>query len=96
MITEIDLIMDMQGRPILVLPKHIKEGQTTLTVKDESFEISVNGKQEAKLENVEAGILMALGLQKKVGISVQEENSNVTPDVIEYVADVELKFNNIN
>lgn len=91
MITTADMILDIHGRPILVLPKHIPDGKAVLTVMDDSFAIAVDGKREVLLERIEAGILMSLGLQKKVGIAVQEDD-HLVPDTIEYVADVELKF----
>ncbi len=94
MITTADMIMDIHGRPILVLPRHISDGKAVLTVMDDSFAITVDGKREVLLEKIEAGILMALGLQKKIGISIHD-GGHLLPDTIDYVADVELRFNAI-
>ena len=91
MMTTADIIIDEEGRPILVVPAKLSDGSTVLTVQDKSFQISVNGTTELELSDVKDEYLIALGGHKKVGISVQEEGQPM-PDTIHYVADVEQKF----
>lgn len=88
--TTADIVIDTQGRPILLVPAALSEGQTVLNLYETGFEITVDGKPEVKLENIADEFLMTLGLQNKVGISVKEEGADM-PDTIEYVADVKLK-----
>lgn len=89
MMTTAEIVMDTQGRPILLVPKGLSEGQTVLTISDSGFEIAVDGKPEVRLDNIADEFLMTLGLQNKVGIAVKGEGDEM-PDEIVYVADVKL------
>lgn len=91
MMTSADIIVDTEGRPILVLPSKLSEGETILKIKDDSFQIDVNGQTEVEMNNVADEYLIAMGLHKKIGISVQEAENKI-PDTIHYVADVEQHF----
>lgn len=91
MMTTADIVVDTEGRPILVVPETLPYGDTVLTVRDDSFDIAVNGETALKLDNIEEDFLIALGLQKQIGISVQPADQAI-PDTINYVADVALAF----
>ena len=91
MITNADMIMDTNGRPILVLQEHLPEGKTVLTVNNTGFEISVDGEQKAVFKEIGHDVLTALGFQSKVGISVHD-GGRLYPDTIEYVADVKTNL----
>ena len=93
MIKNADIVIDTQGRPILVVPAKLSEGQTVLNLSDTGFEVTVNGNPEVQMEKIADEFLMTLGLHNKVGISVQAEGAPM-PDTIDYVADVKLKVAN--
>lgn len=93
MIKGAHIVQDNMNRPIVVLPDYLPEGKTILTLGRNNFDITVNSEVKATINDVSAELIVLLGIQNKVGITVHTEDMGTKlPEKILYVADIKENY----
>lgn len=88
------LVLDVFGRPIFVLPADIQQGQSiSLRVNNKHLDFIAGTKHIGHIENLTTEILALVALQKNIGIIAWPDDTKPCPSSLTHVANVEAQVN---